>query len=52
VDESDGPVDQKLKEKCLDKKIKDEQVNEKNDKCLLPMNEQERWDLVEYLKTL
>jgi len=52
VDESDGPVDQKLKDKCLDKRIKDEQVNEKNDKCLRPMNEQERWDLVEYLKTL
>jgi hypothetical protein len=52
VDESDGPVDQRLKDKCLDKRIKDEQVDEEKDKCLLPMNERDRWDLVEYLKTL
>jgi hypothetical protein len=52
VDESEGPVNQKLKDKCLDKGIKDEQVDEKKDKCLLPMSERDRWDLVEYLKTL
>ncbi len=52
IDESDGTVDQTLKDKCLDMAVKDEHVNEKTDKCLLPMSEKDRWDLLEYLKTL
>jgi hypothetical protein len=52
VDESSGPVDQELRDKCLDETIKDEQVDERKDKCLLPMSEKDRWDLLEYLKTL
>lgn len=52
VDESREPVDPELKKKCLDETIKDEDLDEKKDKCLLPMNDNDRWDLVEYLKTL
>jgi hypothetical protein len=53
VDESDGPVDQKIKEQCMDETIKDEFLDKSiKDKCLYPMSKEERLDLLEYLKTL
>lgn len=53
VDESNGPVDQEIKAQCTDKAISDELLDKSiRDKCLYPMSQEERWDLVEYLKTL
>jgi hypothetical protein len=53
ADESDGPVDQKIKEQCMDETIKDELLDKSiRDKCLSPMSREERLDLLEYLKTL
>ncbi|MEO5654590.1 MAG: di-heme-cytochrome C peroxidase [Nitrosospira sp.] len=51
ADESNGPVDQKIKDQCTDENIKDEDPSIK-DKCLYPMSREDRLDLLEYLKTL
>ena len=51
ADESNGPVDQKIKDQCTNENIKDEDPSIK-DKCLYPMSREDRLDLLEYLKTL
>ena len=53
ADESDGPVDQKIKEQCEDDKVKDQDLDQSiKDKCLYPISREDRLDLVEYMKTL
>ncbi|SCX37489.1 di-heme-cytochrome C peroxidase [Nitrosospira sp. Nsp1] len=51
ADESNGPVDQKIKDQCTDENIKDEDPSIK-DRCLYPMSREDRLHLLEYLKTL
>ncbi len=51
ADESNGPVDQKIKDQCTDENIKHDDPSIK-DRCLYPMSREDRLDLLEYLKTL
>lgn len=53
ANESDGPVDQKIRNQCMDETIKDEFLDKSvKDKCLYPISREGRLDLLEYLKTL
>ncbi len=53
ADESDGHVDQKIKDQCSDETIKSKELDASiKDECLYPMSKDERLDLLEYLKTL
>ncbi|MEP7073445.1 MAG: di-heme-cytochrome C peroxidase [Nitrosospira sp.] len=53
ANEADGRVDPKIRELCANEQIKDTDLDASiKEKCLGPMSRQDRFDLLEYLKTL
>ncbi|MEO8767085.1 MAG: hypothetical protein ABI363_01845, partial [Nitrosospira sp.] len=53
ANEADGHVDPKIRELCANEQIKDADLDVSvKEKCLYPMSRQDRFDLLEYVKTL